>query len=158
MSFYARVFSMAEDYPSRFAICDELLEAGFEFSTFPGKFDEDFDEKDWKYLMLEYDPNHEPIRIERNVKGVDTIFEEEQEEFLEVLKELPYSKEQKKAIEIVKNMVQIYALDIDEDITEEGWDFLETLLDFIADATDGYVQIDEEGIYDKEGELLIEME
>lgn len=55
-------------------------------------------------------------------------------------------------------MVQIYALDIDEDITEEGWDFLETLLDFIADATDGYVQIDEEGIYDKEGELLVEME
>jgi len=158
MSFYARVFSLAEDYPSRYAICDELLEAGYEFSTFPGKYDEDFDEKDWKYLMLEYDPNHEPIRIERNVKGVDSIFEEEQEEFLEVLKELPYSKGQKKAIEVVKNMVQIYALDIDEDITDEGWDFLETLLDFIADATDGYVQIDGEGIYDQEGELLVEME
>lgn len=158
MSFYARVFSMAEDYPSRYAICDELLEAGFEFSTYPGKTDDDFDEENWKYLMLEYDPNHEPIRLERNIKGVDSIFEDEQEEFLEVLKELPYSKEQKKAMEIVKKMVQIYALDIDEDITEEGWDFLETLLDFIADATDGYVQIDEEGIYDKEGELLVEME
>lgn len=158
MSFYARVFSMAEDYPSRFAICDELLEAGFEFSTFPGKFDNDFDEKEWKYLMLEYDANHEPIRLERNIKGVDSIFEEEQQEFLDVLKDLPYSKEQKKASEIIKGMVQIYALDIDEDITEEGWNFLEVLLDFLADASDGYVQIDEEGIYDKEGELLVEME
>lgn len=96
MSFYTRVFSMAEDYPSRFAICEELLEAEFEFSTFPGKYDEDFDEKDWKYLMLQYDENQEPIRLERNVKARDSIFEEEQQEFLEVLQELPYSKEQKK--------------------------------------------------------------
>ncbi|MDD2491815.1 MAG: hypothetical protein WCY24_08515 [Lutispora sp.] len=158
MGFYARVFSMVEDYPSRFAICEELLEAGFEFSTFPGKFDTDFDEKDWKHLMLEYDANHEPIRLERNIKGADSIFGEEQLEFLEVLQDIPYSKEQKKAVDIVNNMVQIYALDVDEDITEEGWDFLEALLDLLSDATDGYVQIDDEGIYDKEGELLVEME
>lgn len=158
MSFYTRVFSMEEDYPSRFAICEELLEAGFEFSTFPGKFDEDFDEKDWKHLMLQYDENHEPIRLERNIKGRDSIFEEEQQEFLEVLKELPYSKEQKKATEIIKDMVQIYAIDVDDDITEGGWDFLDCLMDFLCDATDGYVQIDDEGIYDKEGELLVEME
>ena len=149
---------MVEDYPSRFAICEELLEAEFEFSTFPGKLDEDFDEKDWKYLMLQYDENHEPIRLERNIKGIDSIFEEEQQEFLEVLKELPYSKEQKNATEIIKGMVQIYAMDVDDDITEGGWDFLNCLMDFLCDATDGYVQIDDEGIYDKEGKLLVEME
>lgn len=158
MSFYTRVFSMAEDYPSRFAICEELLEAEFEFSTFPGKYDEDFDEKDWKYLMLQYDENQEPIRLERNVKARDSIFEEEQQEFLEVLQELPYSKEQKKATEIIDDMVQIYAMDVDDDINEAGWDFLDCLMDFLCDATDGYVQIDDEGIYDKEGELLVEME
>lgn len=158
MSFYTRVFSMAEDYPSRFAICEELLEAEFEFSTFPGKYDEDFDEKDWKYLMLQYDENQEPIRLERNVKARDSIFEEEQQEFLEVLQELPYSKEQKKATEIIDDMVQIYAMDVDDDINEAGWDFLDCLMDFSCDATDGYVQIDDEGIYDKEGELLVEME
>ncbi len=158
MSFYTRVFSMAEDYPSRFAICEELLDAEFEFSTFPGKYDEDFDEKDWKYLMLQYDENQEPIRLERNVKARDSIFEEEQQEFLEVLQELPYSKEQKKATEIIDDMVQIYAMDVDDDINEAGWDFLDCLMDFLCDATDGYVQIDDEGIYDKEGELLVEME
>lgn len=158
MSFYTRVFSMAEDYPSRFAICEELLEAEFEFSTFPGKYDEDFDEKDWKYLMLQYDENQEPIRLERNVKARDSIFEEEQQEFLEVLQELPYSKEQKKATEIIDDMIQIYAMDVDDDINEAGWDFLDCLMDFLCDATDGYVQIDDEGIYDKEGELLVEME
>lgn len=149
---------MAEDYPSRFAICEELLEAEFEFSTFPGKYDEDFDEKDWKYLMLQYDENQEPIRLERNVKARDSIFEEEQQEFLEVLQELPYSKEQKKATEIIDDMIQIYAMDVDDDINEAGWDFLDCLMDFLCDATDGYVQIDDEGIYDKEGELLVEME
>lgn len=158
MSFYVRVFSMEEDYPSRFAICEELLEAGFKFSTFPGKFDEDFDEAGWTYLMLQYDENQQPIRLERNIKDVDSIFEEEQQEFLEVLQELPYSEEQKKAVEIIKNMVQIYAMDVDDDIIDAGWDFLDFLLDYLCDATDGYVQIDNEGIYDKEGEILVEME
>lgn len=55
-------------------------------------------------------------------------------------------------------MVQIYAMDVDDDINEAGWDFLDCLMDFLCDATDGYVQIDDEGIYDKEGELLVEME
>lgn len=149
---------MEEDYPSRFAICEELLEAGFEFSTFPGKYDEDFDEKDWKHLMLEYDSNHEPIRLERNIKERDSIFEDEKKEFLEVLQELPYSKEQEKALEIIKGIVQIYAFDVGDDITEEGWEFLDCIIDFLSDATDGYVQIDYEGIYDKEGRILVEME
>ncbi len=158
MSFYVRVFSQEEDYPSRFAICEELLEAGFEFSTFPGKYDEDFDEKDWKHLMLEYDSNNEPIRLERNIEERDSIFEDERQEFIEVLKEIPKSKEQQKALDIIENTVQIYAFDVDEDITEEGWDFLNSILDFLCDATDGYVQIDDEGIYDKEGKVLVEME
>ncbi len=158
MSFYVRVFSQEEDYPSRFAICEELLEAGFEFSTFPGKYDEDYDEKDWKHLMLEYDSNNEPIRLERNIEERDSIFEDERQEFIEVLKEIPKSKGQQKALDIIENTVQIYAFDVDEDITEEGWDFLNSILDFLCDATDGYVQIDDEGIYDKEGKVLVEME
>ncbi len=158
MGFYARVFAMEEDYPSRYAICEELLEAGFEFSTFPGKYDSDFDEKDWKHLMLQYDENNEPIRLERNIKERDSILEEEQEEFLEALEELPDSKEKKKAVDIIKGITQIYAFDIEEDITEKGWEFLNHLFDFLCDATDGYVQIDDEGIYDKEGKILVEME
>ncbi|NLN49308.1 MAG: hypothetical protein GX154_09555 [Clostridiales bacterium] len=158
MSFYVRVFSQDEDFPSRYALCEELLEAGFEFSTFPGKYDEDFDEKDWKHLMLEYDSDSEPIRLERNLAEKDTIFEEEKQEFLEALNEILTDKEQKKAVEIITNAVQIYAFDVDDDITEKGWDFLNCLLDFLCDATDGYVQIDDEGIYDKEGKILVEME
>ena len=158
MGFYARVFAMEEDYPSRYAICEELLEAGFEFSTFPGKYDSDFDEKDWKHLMLQYDENNEPIRLERNIKERDSILEEEQEEFLGALEELPDSKEKKKAMDIIKGITQIYAFDIEEDITEKGWEFLNHLFDFLCDATDGYVQIDDEGIYDKEGKILVEME
>ncbi len=158
MSFYVRVFSQEEDYPSRFAICEELLEAGFEFSTFPGKYDEDFDEKDWKHFMLEYDSNNEPIRLERNIEERDSIFEDERQEFIEAIKEIPASREQQKALDIIENTVQIYAFDVDDDITEEGWDFLNNILDFLCDATDGYVQIDDEGIYDKEGKVLVEME
>ena len=159
MSFYVRVFSQAEDYPSLFALCDELVEAGYEFATSPGKNEPEFLKQDWKTVVFQYNQECQPLELERNVRGEpDNILEKEQEEFLEEINKLPYSKNQKKAAELVKNAVQIYAFEVDEDITEEGWAFLETILDFICDATDGYVQVDEEGIYDKDGELLIEME
>ena len=158
MSFYVRVFSMAEDFPSLYAICDELLEEDFEFATYPGKDEPEFKESDWRSVVLQYDENFKPIELDRSTKEQgDNVFKEEQDEFLEAIKKLPYSKGQKKALEILKNAVQIYAFEVEEDITEEGWDFLGCMLDFICDATDGYVQVDEEGIYDKDGELLIEM-
>lgn len=158
MSFYVRVFSLAEDFPSLYAICDELVEAEFEFATSPGKGEPEFEKADWDNIIFQYDESCESIKLERNTKaGPDRIFREEQKEFLSALKALPYSKGQKKAVEIVKDMVQIYAVEVEEDITEEGWDFLECILDFICDATDGYVQVDEEGIYDKEGNLMVEI-
>lgn len=159
MSYYVRVFSLAEDYPSLYAICEELKDSGFEFATSPGKDEPEFMERDWRNALFQYDENHKPIELDRDTEELEnSIFKEEQEEFLESLKMLPYSKEREKAFEILKAVVQIYAFEVDEDITEEGWDFLECMLDFICDATDGYVQVDEEGIYDKDGELLIEVE
>lgn len=159
MSFYVRIFSQAEDYPSLYAICDELKEAGFEFATSPGKDEPEFKEVDWRSIILQYDEGCEPIELERDAKEhEDGLFKEEQAEFIEAIRKLPYSKGQKKALEIVENARQIYAFTVDEAAGDAGWDFLECMLDFISDATDGYVQVDEEGIYDKEGRLLIEME
>jgi len=159
MSFYVRVFSLAEDFPSLYAICDELLDSDFEFSTSPGKEEPEFKVSDWRNVIFQYDENSKPIELDRDTnEHEDSVFKKEQDEFLDALKKLPYSKGQKKALEILKKIVQIYAFEVDEDITEEGWDFLECMLDFICDATDGYVQVDEEGIYNKDGELLVEME
>ncbi|OGO77502.1 MAG: hypothetical protein A2Y23_07455 [Clostridiales bacterium GWB2_37_7] len=159
MSFYVRVFSQAEDYPSLNALCDELLEAGYEFSTSPGKEEPEFKEQNWSSFVFQYNEKNKPIFVERNtIKDEDSLFKEEQKEFLDDVKALPYSKGQKKAVEVLKNTEQIYAFELDEDITEEGWEFLECLLDFLCDATDGYVQVDEEGIYDQEGNLLVEID
>jgi hypothetical protein len=159
MSFYVRVFSQAEDYPSLNALCDELLENGYEFATSPGKEEPDFQEQNWTNMIFQYNENNKPIVLERNtIKDEDSLFKEEQKEFLDEVKSLPYSKGQKKAVEILKNAVQIYAFELDEDMTEEGWDFLESMLDFLCDATDGYVQVDEEGIYDQDGNVLVEIE
>lgn len=159
MSFYVRVFSMAEDYPSLYAICDELKDSGFEFATSPGKDEPGFAENDWRNVLFQYDENFKPIELDRDtIEHEDSVFKEELNEFLEAVKKLPYGKGQKKALEILKSTLQIYAFEVDEDISEEGWEFLECMLDFLCDATDGYVQVDEEGIYDRDGELLIEME
>jgi hypothetical protein len=159
MSFYIRVFSQAEDFPSLGALCDELLEEGYDFSTSPGKEEPDFKEQEWESMVFQYSESNKPIFLERNtIKSEDSLFKEEQKEFLDEVKALPYSKGQKKAIEVLKNTEQIYAFEIDEDIDEKGWEFLECILDFLCDATDGYVQVDEEGIYDQNGNLLVEIE
>ena len=130
MSFYVRVFSQVEDFPSLYVICDELLEEGFEFATSPGKDEPEFKESNWRNMVFQYDESSKSIELDRDTKGQgDSVFEEEQEEFLESVKKLPYSKGQKKALEIVKDGMQIYAFEVDE-----------------------------EGIYDKDGELLVEME
>jgi len=159
MSYYVRVFSLASDFPSLYAICEELKDSDFNFATSPGKDEPEFGERDWRSVLFQYDENFKSIELERDTPDLeDSIFKEEREEFLGSIKMLPYSKGQKRALEILKNTVQIYAFEVDEDITSEGWDFLECLLDFICDATDGYVQVDEEGIYDNNGELLVEMD
>ena len=159
MSFYVRVFSQAEDYPSLNALCDELLENDYKFSTSPGKEEPDFAEQDWKSIVFQYNENNKPIYLDRNTtKDEDSLFKEEKKEFLDEVKGLPYSKGQKKAIEVLKNTVQVYAFELDEDMSDEGWEFLECILDFLCDATDGYVQVDEEGIYDQDGNILVEIE
>lgn len=159
MSFYVRVFSQVEDFPSLYALCEELSEAEFEFATSPGKNEPEFEEENWHSFLIQYDEKQKPIELERNTKGEkESLLEGEVQEFIDALKEMPDSKGQSKAIELLKNTVQIYAFLVEDDITEAGWDFLECMLDFLCDATDGYVQVDEEGIYDKEGKLLVEME
>lgn len=159
MSFYVRVFSLSEDFPSLNAICDELLEEGYEFSTSPGKNEPEFQVENWKDIVFQYNENNKPFILERNtIADADSLFKEEQKEFLDDIKDIPYSKGQKRAMEILKNAVQIYAFELDEDFTEEGWEFLECILDFLSDATDGYVQVDEEGIYDQKGNLLVEID
>ncbi len=159
MSVYVRVFSLVEDYPSLNAICDCLSEEDFEFATSPGKGEPEFLSSNWKSIVFQYDEEGNQIELERDTKeSGDHIFDDEKHEFIEAVGQLTYSKGLKQAKHIVKEAKQIYAFEINPDMDEKGWEFLECILDFLCDATDGYVQIDEEGIYDKEGQLLVEMD
>lgn len=159
MTFFARVFSMVEDVPSRFSICDELLEAGYTFSTAPGKEDGDFKDPEWTKMDFQYDEKLPLIHLERNTEALDgDFFKEELKEFQEAVEEAPYGKNTKKVKNLLAEVKQIYAFQLEEEMDEHGWDFLEDILDYLCDSTDGYVQIDGEGIYDKEGKLMLEFE
>jgi len=159
MTFFARVFSMVEDVPSRYSICDELLEAGYEFATAPGKEEEEFRESDWTYMDFQHDKDLPLIHLVRNTVELDgELFNDEIKEFQEAIEELPYTKNTKKVKGIFSNAKQIYAFQLEEEMGELGWEFLEVILDYLCDSTDGYVQIDGEGIYDKEGKIMLEFE
>ncbi len=159
MTFFARVFSMAEDIPSRNSICDELLEEGFEFSTAPGKTEGEFGEQNWSHMSFQYSESGPLIELERNTPELDgALFTDEKKEFLNIVDGLPYGKNTKRIKELFSSMKQIYAFRLDDSMDDDGWQFLETVLDYLCDSTDGYVQIDGEGIYDKDGRLMLEFD
>ncbi len=159
MTFFARVFSLAEDIPSRNAICEVLVEEGYDFSTAPGRTDEDFNEAEWHDFQFSYAEGMPLIMVERNTKTVNgELFKEEIDEFKETIDDAPYTKNTKKVKKIFEDVKQIYAFKLEEEMDEAGWDFIEEILDFICDATDGYVQIDGEGIFDKNGDIMLEFE
>ena len=157
MTFFARVFSLVEDIPSRSAICDELLDAGHVFATSPGKDEDGFKDYDWTSMDFQYDENLPLIHLERNTEEMDgELFRDEIKEFIEAVDALPYEKNTKKVKSIFSGIKQIYAFKLEEEMDEKGWELVEDILDFIKDSTDGYVQIDGEGIYDKEGKMMLE--
>lgn len=159
MSFFARVFSLIEDVPSRSSICEDLLEAGYEFATAPGKEDADFKDADWTFMDFQYQEGTPLIQLERNTREIDgELFEDEIKEFMETIAELPYGKNTKKVTNVFTEAKQIFAFKLEEEMNEDGWGFLEDLMDFLCDSTDGYVQIDGEGMYDKDGRLMLEFE
>lgn len=159
MTFFARVFSMVEDIPSRNSICDELLDAGYDFATAPGKEEAEFKESEWTHMDFQYDKELPLIHLERNTAELDgALFTDEIKEFQETIDGLTYGKNTKKVKEIFAGTKQIYAFQLEEEMDENGWSFLEDILDYICDSTDGYVQIDGEGIYGKDGKMLLEFE
>lgn len=159
MPFFVRVFSMAEDIPSRNSICDELLEEDYEFMTSPGKEEPEFREMNWTSMSFQYREGGPVLELERNTPELDgALFSDEKKEFQDIIEGLPYGKHTKRVKGILDGLKQIYAFRIEEEMDEEGWQFLETILDYICDGTDGYVQIDGEGIYDREGRLMLEFD
>jgi hypothetical protein len=156
MAHFLRVMTENQEAPSLPKLTKLLEDGGFEIVTFPSADDERFADPNWRTFHLAYDRHKLSLILDRSVKG-DAELDEEIAEFFENLKQV--EGEGKSTVEaILSGTRQILALLIPDDITEQGWEVAEFLLEQLLEATDGHLQVDGEGFYDKEGELLFEME
>ena len=157
MSYFVRVFSQEEDYPSLYAICEELEDADYVFSTMPDKNSQDFNKDDWQNLTMKFDTKSSFVINRMTVENHINDILEEKRKYFDILRDLPGNKNSKKVEKMLNNTKQIYKIEVIGDISETGLDMLDFLLEFISDATDGYVQIDGQGIYEVDGKLLLEV-
>lgn len=159
MAHFMRVFTSIKEIPTLPALAQKLEQEDFEIETFPKKDDPRYTETDWRTFHVSYEERFASVMVDRSVKGEeDKLFEEEIEEFSSDLHKLPDSTGKQAVQEVLGNTSQIVACYIPDDITEHGWELVETLLETLLDTTNGTLQVDGEGWYDKEGELLLEME
>lgn len=155
MAHFMRVFTNSTAAPTIEAVCKQLEQDGFVFDTFPKSDDPRYTVENWRTLHLAYDKNVASIMLDRSVRGDEgDVFGEEIEEFQDVLKDVEGAG--KGAVsEILQNASQIFACYLPDDLTEEGWELVESMLEKLLDATEGSLQVDGEGFFDKEGELLL---
>ncbi|ARU61572.1 hypothetical protein CBW65_11540 [Tumebacillus avium] len=158
MAHFLRVMTKQQTAPGLGELTNSLAQEGISFETFPDKEEERFNDPDWHTLHIAYDPNKMSLMLDRSRTGDEKgELAEEIAEFQENLQTL--TGDGKAAVaEILSSTEQIFACLIPDDITEQGWELVEKLLEHLLEATDGHLQVDGEGFYDKEGELLFEME
>jgi hypothetical protein len=156
---FLRVFTSTTETPTLPVLANKLEMEGFDFDTYPKKDDPRFLEPNWRTFHISYDERSASVILDRSLKGEeDKLFEEELEEFGQTLATLEDSPGKQTVQELLANTQQVFACLIPDDITEHGWELVEVLLEVVLDQTGGMLQVDGEGWYDKEGELILEME
>jgi hypothetical protein len=159
MAHFMRVFANQTEASNILALVKELEQDGFVFDTFPNSDDPRYTDTDWRTLHLAYDKNVASVMLDRSVRGDEgDVFDEEIEEFQETLKTVDDGAGKQAVVDVLQNASQVFACYIPDDITETGWELVESLLEKLLDTTGGSLQVDGEGFFDKEGELILAVE
>jgi hypothetical protein len=160
MAHFLRVMTKTTNAPTIAVLAEALEQEGFVFATFPKREDERFTTPNWRTFHLSYEEQSRSLMLDRSLRGQEEReLEEDVEEFLEQLQGLEGDEGKKKqVVDILNETNQMFALYIPDDITEEGWELAEKLMENLLEMTDGVLQVDGEGFFDKEGELILEME
>lgn len=154
MAHFMRVFCRTQEAPTIPHLVDKIEHIGFELKIFPAKDDPRYQDPDWKTVHLSYEDRRPSVMVDRSISGAED-FAEEIDEFRTAMQSVEGQDEGRAVVEkLLSETEQIIACMIPDDFTEEGWELVEYLLELLLDATDGTLQADGEGFFDKEGELI----
>lgn len=151
MSYFLRVFCQSPQLVPSKEITD-FIRDGWYFDEPPNlevqPSAEAQDETHWKFIILYYQTNKRPVRIELNVN--DQLLQQEIEETIEVIRKLGQLNQQQNLIEKLAASKQIIAIEIDySGLTDAVWEMLDCLEAYLSKKLSGIVYAPEDGFYDE---------
>jgi len=157
--FFTRVFCLRKEPPPLSLLIEYPKARGATPIIPPEVTDKLLNSWNWVGTEIGYAKDKKPILVTCVRKGgaQDDIFKQDIEgllNFVEAHREIDNWR-----VADQLRGCRFYIADIldKNDITEEGYDFNGWILQFFQENCDGMVQIDGQGFYDKEGELLFEL-
>ena len=156
---YSRVFCQKENSPPLRLLLEFLKSRGQTPITPPDMDDSMLDEWAWVQVTLGYDPNRKPIQVfcARDRGSYQDVFDEEKKQFLGIL-----SAHEDLEAEFARGYVErarfvLTTRFVQNEMTDEGYDFNGWILEFYQDQCNGIVQIDNQGFYSPQGELIVDL-
>ncbi len=157
--FFTRVFCLRKE-PPPISLLIEYLKARGATPIIPSEVPEKLlNSWNWVGMEIGYAKDKKPILVTCVRKGgaQDDIFKQDIEgllNFVEAHREI----DNWRVVDQLRGC-RFYIADVldKNDITEEGYDFNGWILQFFQENCDGMVQIDGQGYYDENGELLFEL-
>jgi hypothetical protein len=156
---YSRVFCQKENSPPLRLLID-FLKSRNQYPIVPSNLEEGaLDEWAWVHVALGYQRDRQPIHLfcVRDRGSYRDVYDQEKTQFLELL--TAHSEiEAQLALEYVTRCRFIMTTRMaDKDVTDEGYDFNGWILEFYQEQCNGIVQIDHQGFYSPQGDLIVDM-
>lgn len=156
---YSRVFCQRENSPPLRVLLEFLTSRGQTPITPQNMDNSMLDEWAWVQVTLGYDRNRKPIQVfcVRDRGTYQDVFDTEKKQFLDLL-----SAHDDVEAGLVRTYVEgarfvLTTRFIQNDMTDEGYDFNGWILEFYQDQCNGIVQIDNQGFYSPKGDLIVDL-
>ena len=156
---YSRVFCQKENSPP-LRLLLEYLKSHVQTPITPPNIDDTMlDEWAWVQVTLGYDRDRKPIQVfcARDRGAYQDVFDKEKALFLDLLSAHD-DIEAGLAREYVERARFVLTTRFSRnEMTDEGYDFNGWILEFYQDQCNGIVQIDHQGFYSPQGDLIVDL-
>ena len=156
---YSRVFCQKENSPPLRLLLEFLTSRGQTPITPPDMDDTKLDEWAWVQVALGYDRNRKPIQVfcARDRGSYRDVFDKEKELFLGLLSAHDDVEAGLVRAYLERARFVLTTRFVQNEMTDEGYDFNGWILEFYQDQCNGIVQIDNQGFYSPKGDLIVDL-
>ena len=156
---YSRVFCQKENSPPIRLLIEFLKSRGQTPITPPNMDDSMLDEWAWVQVSLGYDRNRKPIQVvcARDRGTYRDEFDKEKMLFLNLLSAHDDVEAGLVRAFVERSRFVLTTRFAKDDMTDKGYDFNGWILEFYQDQCNGIVQIDNQGFYSPNGDLIVDL-